>query len=130
MNLTNSDYILLVSGLLSLTTFLGLIILKRYRKSTIYRKLRLNHRKIYRLGQICLAIFTFSLTLFSGSQLFHTKNSLNLLVWSYTAITSLQIFWWNLTYNSQEDPFSPLFLHTDYNSINLKKKTSYFSKQK
>lgn len=45
----------------------------------------------------------------SGKQLFQTSNSLTLLICSFITITSLQIFWWNLTYNSQEDPFSPLF---------------------
>lgn len=118
MNLTNSDYIFLASGLLSVLTFLGLIVLKRYRKSTLYRKLRLNSHKNYFYGRICLAIFTFCLTLFSASQFFQASDSLGLLIWSFIAITSLQFFWWNLTYNSQEDPFSPLYLKNSKNGIN------------
>ena len=111
MNLINIDSIVLVVGLLSFQMFLGLIVLKRRRKSTIYRRLRLNNRKIYRLGRICLGVFTFCLTLFSGSLVFQPLNSFGLLIWSFTAITSMQIFWWNLTYNSKEDPFSPLFAY-------------------
>ncbi|MEM9271871.1 MAG: NACHT domain-containing protein [Cyanobacteria bacterium P01_F01_bin.143] len=44
-----------------------------------------------------------------GNKLFQTSDTLYLLIYSFTAITSLQIFWWNLTYNSQKDPSSPLF---------------------
>ena len=51
-----------------------------------------------------------SLSFWGGNQLFQTTTPISLLLWSFTTITSLQIFWWNLNYNSKKDPFSPRFL--------------------
>lgn len=108
MNLTNGEYLLIVSGLLSCLTFVGLFSLKRHRESFIYQKLHLNKHKIYRLSRLCLTIFTFCLTLLSGSQFFQIVEyySLASLIWSFLGITSLQILWWNLTYNHKKDSVS------------------------
>jgi uncharacterized protein YjbI with pentapeptide repeats len=80
--------------------------LERY----IYSLFRFSNQKSYKLGRFCLATLSFCLTVLSSNQLFQTSNPLILLICSFLAITSLQIFWWNLTYISQEDPFSSLFL--------------------
>ncbi len=108
MNLTNGEYLLIVSGLLSFLTFVGLFSLKRHRESFLYQKLKLNKHKIYRLSRLCLTIFTFCLTLLSGSQFFQIVEpySVASLIWSFLGITSLQILWWNLTYNHKKDSVS------------------------
>ncbi len=62
------------------------------------------------LGRLFLGLFTCFLVLLGGNQLFQTTTPISLLLWSFTTITSLQIFWWNLNYNSKKDPFSPRFL--------------------
>jgi uncharacterized protein YjbI with pentapeptide repeats len=111
MTFTLTDYLLLLSGGLSFAILVWLIFLKQKIKKTFsYKSFRFNNQKIYNLGRFCLAILSFCLTVLSGNQLFQTSNPLILLICSFFAITSLQIFWWNLTYNSQEDPLSSLFL--------------------
>ena len=106
MTLTLTDYLLLLSGGLSLAVLVCLIFLKhKIKKTSIYK-----NQKVYNLGRFCLAILSFSLTVLSSNQLFQTSSPLILLIYSFLAVTSLQIFWWNLTYNAQEDPLSSLFL--------------------
>lgn len=113
MTLTLTDYLLLLSGGLSFAILICLIFLKqKIKKTSIYKSFRFNNQKIYKLGRFCLAILSFCLTVLSGHQLFQTSNPLILLICSFFAITSLQIFWWNLTYNAQKDPSSFLFLKT------------------
>ncbi len=88
MNLTNGEYILIILGLLSFFTFVGLFRLKRQRESFIYKKLQLNWHKIYTSSRLCLTIFTFCLTLLSGSQFFQVVElySISSLIWSFLSI--------------------------------------------
>jgi uncharacterized protein YjbI with pentapeptide repeats len=106
MTLTLTDSLLLLFGGLSFVVFVWLVFLKQeIKKTSIYK-----NQKVYNLGRFCLAILSFCLTVLSSNQLFQTSSPLILLIYSFIAVTSLQIFWWNLTYNAQEDPLSSLFL--------------------
>jgi uncharacterized protein YjbI with pentapeptide repeats len=110
MTLTLTDYLLLFFGGLSFAVLVCLIFLKqKIKKTSIYKSLRFNNQKIYKLGRFCLAILSFCLTVLSGNQFFQTSNPLILLICSFLAISSLRVFWWNLTYNAEEDPLSSLF---------------------
>ncbi len=101
MSVASYDITIAIFGLLSLLCFV-LIIVKKTQKSK-------DNNQIYWLSRIFLGLFTCFLVLLGGNQLFKTTNPLSLLLWSFTTITSLQIFWWNLTYNSKKDPFAPRF---------------------
>ena len=103
--MTLTDYLLLLFGGLSFAVLVCLIFLKQKNKFN-----KFENQKIYNLGRFCLSILSFCLIVLSGNQLFQTSNPLILLFCSFLAITSLQIFWWNLIYNAQEDPFSSFFL--------------------
>ena len=99
-------FLLLLSGGLLFTLLLYSVFFKqRIKKTSIYK-----NQKVYNLGRFCLAIISFCLTVLSSKQLFKNSEPLILLIYSFIAVTSLQIFWWNLTYNAQEDPLSSLFL--------------------
>ncbi|HAC62450.1 MAG TPA: hypothetical protein DCF68_02665, partial [Cyanothece sp. UBA12306] len=98
MNLTNNDYLLLLPGLLSFLIFISLVIFKKYKLSITAKIAPLKKGVSYRLGRICLGIFSFCLTIFCASQLFKNIDSLSSFILSFTAVTSCQIFFWNLTY--------------------------------
>ncbi len=103
------DYLLISLIFLSLLILIGLPIVKFNKKPYIlYRLFRFKKRKIYLLYRLCLAIFTFCLTILSAKLILETSIPLILTLSVFTLITSIQVFWWNLTYNSKED-LSPVY---------------------